>query len=248
MNYDEQLQDLIDRYIQGELDAPQREAFAQRLQNEPELAEIVRLNQEVNATLADTKAAEFRSNLNTIRAQREQKVRLIQPVWVRAAAAVGLLVVVALAWFLLQPSKSSPEMLFAENFTMGYIEGIERTDVDASKLNNLEKAQLAYNDSLYTESLDFFNAHLTRDPDDAESRIYAAKAAVATDDLSTAVDLLIPVSNSNSPWKWDASWNLALINLKQGKLEEGKKRLEIIAKEADAPMAKKAKKLLKALP
>ena len=248
MNYDEQLQDLIDRYIQGELDGPQQEAFAQRLQNEPEFAEIVRLNQEVNATLADSKAAEFRNNLNTIRAQREQKVRLIQPLWIRAAAAVGLLVIVALAWFLLQPGNSNPEMLFAENFSMGYIEGIERTDVEASKLNNLEKAQLAYNDSLYTESLGFFNAHLSKDPDDAESRIYAAKAAVATDDLPAAVDLLIPVSNSSSPWKWEASWNLALINLKQGKLEEGQKRLEIIAKEADGPMAKKAKKLLKALP
>lgn len=66
MKYDETLYELIDRFLAGEMDAEALKEFEARMEREPELAEEVRLQQEVADAVLDTETRDFELQLKRL--------------------------------------------------------------------------------------------------------------------------------------------------------------------------------------
>src|SRR5690606_33814315 len=109
----------------------------------------------------------------------------------------------------------------------------------------LPKAEKAFNEGNYEESLLYFDQILAKEDDYKEIQLYKSIALIETSQYEEAEELLTVLSTGASVFKYDAMWYLALSKLKQKKYEECKIILERIPEDTEG--YKKAQKLLRKL-
>ena len=251
------IREQIELYAFGKLTGEALRAFEARLTADPAFAAAVaRESEMLRALRLIPEVDALREQLNII--EKEQFVSLettekrsVPMRWYLAAAAAVLLAVAAV-WYFRQPAVLTPEQIFAAHFhppkTLNA--GVRRGEAgsDSTAQNDFRKQWVEavdlYAQGDFKASLQIWN-HLTSRPESADFKsdinYPAGLTAMQAGDFKTAISFFenIPPGYFIS----DKPWNLALCQLRAGRLSEAKKGFEQIAG-SDSPYAGEARKIL----
>ena len=104
----EQLYNIIEEFLEGTLSGDELQAFEQRLQTEPDLAEEVELHRKIHGEIGDAQKRMLKSKLDTLReefTQKEENETKVVPInrginlKMFISVAAGILVLVFAIWF-----------------------------------------------------------------------------------------------------------------------------------------------------
>lgn len=236
----EELYISFENYLNDEMTADEKNNFEENLQDDQQFRESFELYKQTTrflATKLSSDTSDFKQNLDSISKeyfkQENSKFKVINlKSWYFAvAASVALLFG---AWFFTQNSNPSYEDF--DDHENAYF--IERNDSDS----NLKTAQDFFNKKDYKNAVASFEKIEIIQP---EQMYFYAIALIETNNYSKAEILLKSIKQGNSAYKFKATWYLALLNLKQEKIQETKSYLKLIPKDADEYV--KAQQLLKDL-
>ncbi|WP_366186260.1 tetratricopeptide repeat protein [Flavobacterium ovatum] len=203
---------LFDQYLQGELSGVEKETFEKELKADTKLATAFEAFQEVNFQLEQKFGIEkernaFRENLSIIAEKpakkKKSKLRTLKPWYYSVAASVSILFGV---WFFMQNSK--PVFEDYNQYENAYF--TERGDVNV----NMKLAQEAFNAKNYDEALPQFEI-LVKEKPSPEIELYYGISLMEMNRMKEAEIVFKEVQAGNSIYKNKASWNLALLKLKQ---------------------------------
>ena len=203
---------LFDQYLQGELTDMEKETFENELRADAELATAFEAYKEVNFQLeqkfgveSDRKAFQENLSKNARKStkKKKSKLRSLRPWYYSVAASVTILLG---AWFLMQNSK--PVFEDYNQYENAYF--TERGDVNA----NMKLAQEAFNAKNYEEALPQFEILVKENPS-PEIELYYGISLMELNRLKEAEIVFKEIQSGTSIYKNKASWNLAILKLKQ---------------------------------
>jgi predicted Zn-dependent protease len=236
----------IEKYLEGKLQGEQKE-FEAMLNKDEDLRQLISLNREVDAAIAQTEVMALRTQLEEIAAKyHKQKpaVRKIFPnklTWIATAAAIAAFAVS----FLIFQGNNSNQQIFDNYYTS--FQSFET-------VRGLPASSSAYNDGItyfkqneYNKAIRSFENILLLEPDNNLVRLYSAMAYLETDNPNNAIEHLNIIIESQDVFYFEhAQWYLGLAYIKSNKKSEAKKILKNIV-DNDSYHAGQAKKLLKEL-
>lgn len=238
MSEEKDLQEQIENYLAGAMDAATKTAFERQLETDPDLAQALLLNQEVHRTVKDSKALaleeslrgigeEFASQFEAEKEVAKNHTPLIKRYrWIAAVAAI--LLCGLFAWWLWNNNSSSlfPQKLYAD-FYKAYPAQTHIRSLDNSKETTYLQAQKAYQAKDYPTAIQSFKLLLEEENLSPEFRInllfYKGQAHLAAQEIAAARQLLEPViAEPTHNYTRQTQWYLALIALQSNELEQAR--------------------------
>ncbi|MCB0642123.1 MAG: hypothetical protein KDC44_10805 [Phaeodactylibacter sp.] len=238
----------IEAYLDGSLEGKARSAFEERLKEDRRLAAQVDLHREVEERLeAHHKAqltAEWRRHLQEN--QGTQRGRIVQMPMRVVGNAASVLVLLGVAWWLLQPV--APEVLadryWAETANFSYADMDRSTTPSDADQALLQQAYQFYEQENFAGTLERLEG-LSVKPESA--RLLEGAAHFQLDNLETAERIFRSIlDDPQAVAKDEARWYLALNYVKQGDQAAAKAELEAIVATGGWKV-KEAQQLLKRL-
>lgn len=227
----EELYLLFENYLNKELSLDEITAFENRLRNDVAFKKQFEAYKETTQFLNlrfSAQAPDFKENLKTIAAnhfkeaaKKDVKVFLLQSKWFAIAAV--LVVFMGVLFF-----NQSANPTFSDYNTHNEAQLVERSAQNAS----LQAAQEAFNTKKYDEAVVLFENVLLENST-SEIELYYGISLLEIDKTKEAEKIFTSLKNGNSVYKEEAIWYLALSSLKQKKLEDCKKYLQQITKDAE---------------
>ncbi len=240
--------DQIDKYLSGDLNAQELQAFEERLQTDSKFAEEVRLRQDMNNYLINKDKKEaFKNQLDEIGDDffEEKPEARIKPIgkssnnlsrWLKVVAAVAAVAVIV---YLLAPSPD----LYKEFAQHQPIQLTEKSSDQSALITETEKN---FNAGNYTQALQTADRLLAIQSDDLQVQMVKSICLIETKQTQGARGILQPIAEGASAHKIEAQWYLALSWLKEKDVEKTKLALEEI-ENTDPFFYKKAQRLLSKL-
>jgi hypothetical protein len=238
--------DMINRYLDGEMNAEEKKAFEEQLQEDSSLQKKVDLLRDVNETLKiklhpDENEKAFKNSLEEIRGDYFKPGAKLVPFkqswrWMAAAAVIVIVVVSALV---LAPWKKDLYKQYAYN----EMPPVARRGVPADSL--LRQAAEYFNNKKFAASLPFFEAILNADPQNSFAHFYYSIALLQSGQIEKSRNELAGLFEGSSVFKYDAAFYMALSYLKEKDIDRCKEWLNKIPGYAN--IYSKARKLLKKL-
>lgn len=217
------MEDIILRYLDKEMGPDEQEAFEKRLDQEPELAQL--MEEEIRARAVVTASAyldrKARLKARPITETAEVKPLFARPmVWAIAAVVAVLL---AFAGLQLMNQPLSNEDLFAQNYqTVPFQTGVRGGDED-----RLLHAREAYQKGDYEQAIVLLEV-LLRDSSfllKPKAYYFQGLSHLEKNDPAAAIQALDQVAEG-SIFGPAARWHIALAHLKMDNREEAKKALQ----------------------
>ena len=222
---------LFDNYLQGALSIQEQRDLEARIVKEPELADAFMIFKELNGHLSHTFSEDRNAFKNTIersadayfensgaaiRTASDQKKTKIIPFkpWRYLVAASVILLFGVITWMNFQ-GVSYEDYAFE-----GTVSFTERSGGELA----FAKAEKAFNSKSYDEAILFFDAILSKAPDNAEVAYYKGIALVELENHTEAERLFEKLALGGSVYKYKAIWYNGLSHLKR-KDKEGVKAL-----------------------
>jgi tetratricopeptide (TPR) repeat protein len=213
----------LEQYLLGEMPPGEREAFDEKLSNDPELqaqlSAVRRLLQGVAEAVLHNKLQAFHEGIpeNIPRIGRRSS-----PLRTWLIAASILVVAGAAGWFLLVGS-SRHDKLFAAYFKPdpGLITAMSATDNYA-----FEKAMIDYKKGDYAAAIEAWDSLQKKAPANDTLRYFLGVAHLANKRPAEAIPYLEKAAATPGFFRADARWYLALALLKEGKKESALQQLE----------------------
>lgn len=241
--------DMINRYLDGELNAEELQAFEAEMLQDAELQKEVELTRDVLATLktklhpGENETAlmnslkEMKGEFFTNRSEQVKIIPLSRRRWVTAVAAVFIMALVLTVW---QPWKK--EDLYKQYAAIqmpGVAERGEATD------SLLKLAVENFNNKKFTEAIPAFEIVLKDSAQNSFVQYYYAIALLQNDHTEKSRTQFTELYNGASLFKYDAAFYMALSYLKEKNKTDCTAWLKKIP--ADAGPYSKAQDLLKKL-
>ncbi len=225
--------DLIERYLDEDLDPAELEKFNQKLEQDQEFRrlfnEMDRLVEGIRISASKTSLEEKLANLEKSLPFRKTRQGVEEtPVirlWDRArqykgamAAAIAMLFVATFV-LITQDFKTDPGELYAKSFVP--FPNVGPGDTRSAEKDNQQRAYTYYDMGRYEDALKIF----TQMDMDTADKLYAANAYMAIGDIAKAIPLLEQVSERGTGLSIHAKWYLALCNLKEENLASARSLL-----------------------
>jgi len=238
--------DMISRYFEGEMNAEEKKAFEEQLQQDAALQNEVDLFRDVNETLKmklhpDENELAFRNSLEEMQGEYFKSGAKVVPFrqlrrWMAAAAAV---IIIAVSMLILAPWKKDLYKQYA------YIEmpPVAQRGTQADSL--LSQATENFNNKKMAGSLPFFEAILRDDPQNSFVHYFYSIALLESGQIERSRNELAGLYEGTSLFKYDAAFYMALGYLKEKDKDKCKEWLNKIP--GDANVYSKGQKLLKKL-
>ena len=248
---DDQRQQQIERYLDGQLPDGERASFEASLANDPALAEAVELERAARAVVKAAGREKLRQRLDGFERAWEKerpKVRTIPFVRRRLlAVAAVLLAMAAAAIWLFQKPAHTPTELFAEHFTVYRPPATERAATPAPT-GAWQQASARYAQGDFATAATGFQAALQ----DSSTIAYLAHfyrgvslLAQPRPDPEKAITAFDEVLKLDTDFRQQAMWYRGLALLQAGRWPEAKSVFEEIV-EKGFFQKKEAKKILEA--
>lgn len=245
--------DMISRYLDGEMNAEEKKAFEEQLQQDATLQKEVDLFREVNETLKmklhpDENELALLNSLEEMRGEYFKSGAKVVPFrqlrrWMAAAAAV---IIVAVSMLILAPWKKDLYKQYA------YIEmpPVAQRGTPADSL--LRQATENFNNKKFAASLPFFEAILKDDPQNSFVHYFYSIALLENGQIEKSRTELAGLYEGTSLFKYDAAFYMALSYLRESVpsgIEKNKDKCKEWLNKIpwDAGVYNKAQKLLKKL-
>jgi len=227
--------DLIEKYLDDNLDPEELALFNERLDRDPgfrrlfvdmdRLVEGIRLS--ARKTTLEEKLANLEKSLPFQKSGREDAGIPVISMWEwvnkykMATAAVISMLFIATFLLVTQDFTSDPAKLYVANFEPfeNFEPGIERS-LEKTDLNLRQQAFFYYDQGNYEEALNLFKQLNREDNDPVSLWLYMGNAYMALNDTQSAIPLLHQVVDINSGFVVHAKWYLALCYLKEGNKDE----------------------------
>lgn len=173
------------------------------------------------------------------------KVRQLQPGgYLRQAIAVAaLLVVGAVAYFSFDKAPDG-QHLYAKYYDAYENDiPIKMRHPGLPDVNpNFGQALTSYTDGKFSQAIMLFERALQQQPDNEAARFFAGLSYLETNQTDKASDYLGTVANGTGVYAKKASWYLVMCDLRAGKIEEAKAKLDVIISKGEM-MINEAKSL-----
>ena len=241
--------DMINRYVDGEMNAEELKAFEAAMLEDADLQSEVELLRDVNATLKtklhpgehETALRSSLKNLNaeyfSIEAQQAKVVPLNRRRWMSAIAAVFVMALLLTVW---QPWKK--EDLYKQYADI-QMPGIAERGAATDSL--LKQAVENFNNKEFAEAIPAFETVLKDSIENSFVQYYYAIALLQNNNIEKAKIEFAALYSGTSLFKYDAAFYMALSYLKEKNKEACKDWLNKIP--VDAGPYSKAQELLKKL-
>ncbi len=245
----EDIYKLVEQFLNGELDPQQTLAFNKRLETDTELAEELRLRQDMHGYLINKdKKANFKEKLNNIgddyfkeTPTPSTKEIPLKPKrkfrWIAIAASIAA-ITIALYWVLV------PKPNLYEQYALH--EPLQLTEKSSNQSALIKKTEDSFNKGDYTSSLISINELLKNQPTELQFLMAKAICLLETNKTKEARLVFSTIASGQSVFKSEAQWYNALTYLKENKPELAKIELQKISTD-DPDWASKAAQLIKKL-
>ena len=225
-------QELIEKYVNGEMSDAERKAFEDNLTDDTKLANELLSYQKSRLAIKAAIRQEIREDtgkaLQDWKNKKKRRTRRIYR-W-SIAATILLITAIGISFFIGNKQTVSPDQLFAAHFELPKVSNIRTNSSDHPIF---EQAVTAFYEKSFTTVLDLLSPQAT-DPDislSSDALIMLGVSHLALNNLSQAINVLQKVDSSGSLYQ-DAEWYLALAYLKNGQTNEAK---QILGKIAQTP-------------
>lgn len=217
----------LNKYLAGELSEVERDAFSERLKNEPDLQKESAWQQETTAFLQRKKGANdlrktFSSVENDFFKEEKREAKVVSINRKRWLGIVGVAVAAVLLFFIFNPF-ASPD-LYQQYSNPTAISLLDRSDAIA----NAREAEMAFNEGDYKKAYAFLSAYLAERPDDLQALLAKGIAATEIGNYTEAEQILKGIDEGKTMLTGEGTWYLALMYLKKGEIEKAKIQLQKI--------------------
>ncbi len=237
--------DQTSKYLQGKMQAEEKEAFEQLLNTDA----LFREEFEFNRDLLESMRIHYRSRLKGRLQDLEQaavptafRQRRVY-YWVSGMAAAVLLVIVTSYWFFFL--RTNPQLVFDQYYTPYYnvLEGTERS----MSGNQGELAMRLYDQKRYEDAIPVFEQAIARQPNAPFLLFYKGLSHLSIKQADSAIVNLEKVrSRADFRLIEPAQWYLGLAYLQKGEIETAESVFEEIAN-SQGSYSDRASDILKAI-
>ena len=252
MNINDNIEKLIEGYLNDNLSIEEAAAFEKIRQQNPEISRELKLREEIDAALQDKKALKLEAdlkNLGHIHSQKyEKSPSRINKVWI----LIGILVFVGISTFIVTKLLSNHNVNYYAEYYEPYNFSDFKRSTDESPQSSLNKAIQSYNLGDYDLTFSKLEAILKLNDEfenDNKIKFLQAQTLLALERKTEAKEYLMKLSSENNHEYYLASrWYLALVELNQNNTEKAIINLnKILEVSANGKYANLAKTLLKKL-
>ncbi|GAB5527666.1 MAG: hypothetical protein Roseis2KO_55380 [Roseivirga sp.] len=245
MNHDQDTYELIERYLQHDLQGDELTRFEQALQQDESLVAEVNLQRSVQQLLVEEDVQALDKQLTDLRKDYGAETPKLLPfrkIWFAAAAV--LMLSIAYIGFFMQADPLSGEEAFTTYFEPYPADNAVRSDDDSLKLSQMYQGLEAYERADYGEAMTLLQPLLK---ESIRARFYYGVSQLAIGETERAIATLAEMSNEDSIYEDPAAWYSALGLLKLGEREQAVNLLERIVEVARGKYRNLAIELLKKL-
>ncbi len=249
--------DMINSYLEGEMNEAETKAFEAQMQEDADLKNVVELYMDVKQTLKmklnpGQKESALRNTLGEMRSDFFSKeiieakptakiVRFSRSRWIAAAAAVFIGIVMLTIWAPWEKTGS----LYDQYASIDMPAVTERGTPADTLARLLKEATNDFNDKKFAEAVPVFTTIRKIDSSNVFIQFYYGVALLQSGQTAASRQQLTELYNGSSLFKYDAEFYMALSYLKEKNNTACKEWLNKIP--ADAGMYGKAQGLLKKL-
>lgn len=227
--------DSIDKYLQGQLSAPEEQAFFEQLKDNPADQDLFEILKQIGPAYQAQKVAEMRTKMQEWSGQRKpiavresiekpQKASTFPTLrrrnWL-SVAAIGILLIGAMLYFSSIGNTLTGPDLFAEHYERYDYLGQKR-----SQGQSIDEAYLLYNRKEYPAAIEAFGKL-----DDIESKFFKAQAELANKDYALAITDFSEYITLNGTLTNEAVWYKALAYLALNMQDKAVEQLNYLAEE-----------------
>ncbi|NRB47583.1 MAG: tetratricopeptide repeat protein [Saprospiraceae bacterium] len=236
----------IDRFLRGEMDKAETQAFEQALSENPELQKKMKIQQELVSyidLMGDQEVlANIRKAEDTYRSRKAGTIKKMS--WLRPALiAASLALLLFVGWWFLMPS-SEPDVLYA-SFYQPY--ELSFSSRDGGNAETLLAANAAYNAQDYAQALQAFE-RLPVDLQTSKVKLAMGISHMELSSFGSALSLFDQIIELQDPLFLDqALWYKGLCLLKQERLDEASTVFQEVVNNANSIFNQEASRLLKRL-
>jgi tetratricopeptide (TPR) repeat protein len=241
--------DLIDRYLDGELEGEKLHVFNDMLAEDPEFRKEVQLQKEIRQAVAEDDVLTLRKKLQRIAASEDNKTKSrIKVTYAIAAAVIGI-VLIAGSWFLLKQFNPSPDELYARYYTP--YENVYSVR-SAVTQNTMEQSAIRafrnYDMKNWAEAETNFAGAINNNPDNISYLFYSGIVKLELNKTNEALSHFNKViQQEQGLFTQQAYWYISLACLKSGDIGKAKDYLNRIVQNEMARQ-EEAESLLDKLP
>ncbi|MEM7549579.1 MAG: tetratricopeptide repeat protein [Bacteroidota bacterium] len=222
-------QDLIEKYLEGDLEGIELKNFEKKLENIPELKREITLQKEIREALLEKDVDEFRTKLQTfkkvggIEKQKSNPSTLTISLLYKVAASVLLILSSALVVFLIFFNKPSNHELFNEYFIP--YDNLVVSRGSSSENPQLNKAMSLYDIGKYRKAIEAFKN--TKQENSVVASFYMGVSYLSIGDTENSINKFSEVIESDNEILAEvAMWYKALAMIKKEDVEAAKKILK----------------------
>ncbi len=245
MNHDQETYELIERYLQDDLQGDERVRFEQDMREDAALATEVELQQSVQQLLAQEGVQALDQQLTDLRKDYGTETPKLLPfrkIWFAAAAV--LVLAIAYIGFFMQAEPLSGEEAFTSYFEPYPADNAVRSEGDSLKQSQMVMGLEAYKRADFKKAMKLLQPLLQ---ESIRARFYYGVSQLAIGETEKATAILAEMGNENSIYEDPAAWYSALGFLKLGEKERAVNLLEKIVEVARGKYRNLAIELLKKL-
>lgn len=245
MNHDQETYELIERYLQNDLEGDELMRFEQALEEDETLAREVALQRSVHILLGEEDVVALDQQLTELRKDYTAETPKLLPfrkLWFAAAAV--LVLAIAYIGFFMQADPLSGEEAFTTYFEPYPADNAVRSEGDSLKLSQMAQGLEAYERADYREAMESLRPLLR---ESIRARFYYGVSQMAIGETNRAIAILAEMGNENSVYEDPAAWYCALGFLKLGEKERAVNLLERMVEVAKGKYRNLAIELLKKL-
>ena len=239
----------IEQYIANEMVSSERTAFKKELISNPELAEELKLSQNIDLALLRDDILDLRQKLiAAINASRVVKaevpvVRIYTRKWWYAAASLLALVAVAATLYLQTPHRISNDSLFSQYYNSENI--IDQTRGD----QNIVEAVMKFQQKDFASASQLFKSILDKDNTNIAVWFYYGISNIETKNYDNSIKAFATIIKQNDNLYIEhAEWYLGLCYLKNNQKDKAIDQFVVVASNPDNFHRQEAKNILEKLP
>ena len=248
-------QEEIEAYVLGNLSPEAKRTFEEKIEMNKELANDVRLEKAMKASLGDKSRNEFKKvlkeviheNRNNPTEQGAEKILFPSAesasLWPRWAAAAAILILLGAGlWLWSGKSNDVGETLYAEHFESypGYT-----ANRSEDYVQGMQEAMELYNAGAFDQAAQLFSELSPKHPNRSDVHLYAGVSYMEINDFPKSLKFLRKVGKKDLLYD-QAQWYKALVFIKNKEFVKAKPILKSLSTKS-GNLGKKANELLKEL-
>jgi TolA-binding protein len=237
----------IERYNTGEMDTLEKNWFVKELEGNSKLQQEVLLRKRVDDCLVKHDLTDLRKKLAGLEKSRKEKVAEgdgKKSTIIRFAAAVAVLTLLGILYYLISGRPGDPEKLYQANFVPYVYSGTPRAAVQDNDLS-FKAALDVYSNGDYRAATATLGKYLAKNPGKTEAKFLLGVSEMENSNFNNAITIFTGLSENGSNLYLDHSqWYLALCYVKTGNYQEASEKLQAIIN-SGSYYKSKAKKVLR---